>query len=169
MKLPQEFIIIDIETTGFNPQSDHILEIAAIKIKDNQITDVFCELINPNVLIPPFITSLTGICNNLVKNAKKLDEVLNNFLLFISNQVLMGHNIRFDMSFLKLKIYNNLGINIVNQTLDTILIAKRSKHNFVNHKLQTLAKHFNIEQNKAHRALDDCYTTYFVYKKLIEE
>ena len=163
---PDNYIVLDIETTGLSPQYCEIIEIAAIKIKDGQVDATFNSLVKPSSEIPEFIQNLTGITNSMVDNAPSISEILSSFLEFIGNDILVGHNILFDINFISKACYDLTGEALHNDYIDTARIAKKLLCTLDNHKLSTIASHFDIRQENAHRALDDCYTTNEVFKNL---
>ena len=97
----KDYVCVDIETTGIRPKWDRIIEIGAVKVRDGKVVDTFSELICTGVPIPSRITQLTGITNEMVTGKSKIEEVLPRFVEFAENDLLLGHNIRFDYSFLK--------------------------------------------------------------------
>lgn len=162
-----DYTIIDIETTGLSTTYDNIIEISAVKVRDDKIVSEFSELVYSNLQLNDFIVELTGITNELLKNADKVDNVLYRFNEFIAADILIGHNIAFDLNFIKAKQNKNL----VNYRVDTLGLSRRVLRDVDNHKLSTIANHFNIERS-IHRGLEDCIVTYKVYenlKKLIKE
>ena len=162
-----EYVIIDIETTGLDPQKDKIIELAGIKIKDNKVIKEYSSLINPEIEISSFITELTGIDNCMINKAPTIENELKKFIDFVGNDLVVGHNVNFDINFIydnSLKYYNNI---FENNYLDTLRMSRKLL-SLENHKLKTLAETFNIDYKKAHRALRDCYITFDVYNKLKE-
>lgn len=161
-----KYIVLDIETTGFY-QRDEIIELSALKIEDDEIVDTFSSLIHPNHSIPIFITELTGINNEMVENAPAIETALPQFLEFIKDFDLIGHNIDgFDIQFIN-KFCQILSLPCIdNNTIDTLKLAKQLLP-LEHHKLENLVEYFNIKNNNAHRALSDCYATLECYKKLI--
>lgn len=162
-----EYVIIDIETTGLDPQKDKIIELAGIKIKDNKIIEEYSSLINPEIEISDFITKLTGITNDMVEQAPIIENELKHFLDFIGNNLVIGHNVNFDINFIydnNFKYYHSI---FDNNYLDTLRMSKKLIH-LENHKLKTLANAFNIDYKDAHRALRDCDITFDVYNALKE-
>ena len=99
------YVVIDIETTGLTPLYDEIIEFAAIKIENDSIVDSYSTLIKPSQPISSFITSLTGITNELVENAPKIENVIDNIISFIADKTIVGHNVSFDINFLYDNIY----------------------------------------------------------------
>lgn len=166
LELMNTYVVLDIETTGLDPAYDEIIEIAALKVNDDKIIDSFDELIKPEVPISEFITNLTGITNDMVKNAPKLSEILPKLLTFIGDNIILGHNINFDINF----IYDNsmtiLNKPLRNDFIDTYRLTRILYRELSNHKLDTICKFFNIDIIKHHRAIYDCEATYEVYKRI---
>lgn len=161
-----DYIVVDIETTGLDPKVNKIIEISALKIKNREIIDKFSYLINPKCEIDDFITSLTGISNDDVKDASTIEEVLPEFLNFVGNQILVGHNISFDINFIHDNcINNNLNV-IINDFVDTFWISQKVLNNMSSYSLKSVCKRFEIVNDNAHRALSDCKATYSCYEKL---
>ena len=98
--LPDNCVIVDIETTGFSPQNDSIIEICALKMVNNEIVEEFSSLVKPDKQISSYISNLTGITPLMTQNAPKLKNVLDDFCNFIQTNPIVGHNIRFDLSFI---------------------------------------------------------------------
>ncbi len=163
------FSIIDIETTGFNPENNDIIEIAAIKYQGNVVVDKYWQLVKPDTgLLPQHITQLTGITNAMVVDQPPIDEVLPEFVKFIKNSVIVGHNVSFDLSFLN---YNLKKINrqtIKNPFICTDGLARRIMPDIDSKSLSNLAYHFNIPFKKQHRAMYDAEVTLKVFLKMIE-
>ena len=161
-----DYVIVDIETTGLSPVFDDIIEIGAIKVKNNEMVEKYNGLININRRLPPFITNLTGITNNMLKKGKLPETVLKEFIEFVGNEVIVGHNVNFDLSFLCNKCKEYIDYNLNNDYIDTLYLARRLIPNSINYKLGTLANMFNISYEGAHRGLKDVEITYEVYNKL---
>jgi len=163
------FCVLDLETTGGSARDCEITEIGAVRFQGGERTGTFQSLVNPGVEIPPFITVLTGITQAMVVEAPKIGEALPAFLEFIGDAVIVGHNIRFDMSFLNVAA-QRLGYGrIDNRTIDTIGLARRLVRQEVrNLKLSSLAAHFRSPTTPTHRAFDDAEATAHVYWELLE-
>lgn len=160
----QDYVVVDLETTGLRPASDMIIEIAAVKVCGGEITDKFSTLVNPHRHITYEITALTGIDDSMVADAPDIDAAMADFLEFAGDMPLLGHNIiRFDMSFLK--NYAQIG----NFCVDTLYIAQHMKNHGTGCSLSALCSHFGIINDNAHRALSDCVATHEVYLRLKEE
>ena len=99
-KFPSDYTVIDIETTGLSSKYNEIIELSAIKIRNNKIADKFSTLVKPNCMISPFITNLTGITNDMVKNAPNVKEAILKYIDFISDDIVIGHNVNFDIGFI---------------------------------------------------------------------
>lgn len=154
------YIVFDIETTGLNKCYDEIIEIAAFKVKDNQVIDTFSKLIKPKWPITPFTTQLTGITNQMVKNADDNKTVIKEFFDFIKGyNVFVGHNIgAFDIPFINWNFYKN-NLPIINNVcvIDTLHLSRKLFKNNVAHTLKDFcfANNVNYSNEKAHRATYD--------------
>ncbi|MEA2025031.1 MAG: DEDD exonuclease domain-containing protein [Actinomycetota bacterium] len=163
------FCVLDLETTGATAAECEITEIGAVKFLGGEPTGTFQTLVNPGTEIPPFITVLTGITQAMVIEAPTIDEALPAFLEFIGDAVIVGHNIRFDMSFLNAAA-TRLGYGkLPNRTIDTLGLSRRLVRSEVrNLKLSSLAAHFQAPSPPTHRALDDAKATAHVFWSLLE-
>jgi DNA polymerase III subunit epsilon len=155
------FVVIDLETTGGSPRDCAITELAAARYEGGVCTGTFATLINPGVDIPPFITYLTGITQDMVGPAPRIESVLPTLLEFIGDAIIVGHNVRFDISFLdaalKAHHYPTLASR---RRVDTCTLARRLVRSEVaNCKLGTLSAHFAFRNQPTHRALDDVRAT----------
>lgn len=158
------YVVLDIETTGLNPLAHEIIEIGAIKVKNDVVVEEFNELINPGVEITEFITKLTGITNEMVQDCDTPRCVLERFHTFIDDvDVLIGHNIdRFDFPFIS-HHFNKHRLAIKSyQTIDTVLLAKATKE-MDSYRLDALCDHYQIVIEDRHRAFGDVYATYQLY------
>lgn len=164
----KEYVVTDIETTGFNPKENRIIEIAAVKVKNGKVVETFESFVNPGVLIPQRITEVTGINNEMVKDAKYIEEVIKEFAEFSSDMVLIGHNLGFDYSFLKTNAVN-CGINFEKMGIDTLKLARLYLGDLESRKLDYLCSYFGISDENHHRALNDAKATMELYKILCEK
>ncbi|EJQ68962.1 MULTISPECIES: 3'-5' exonuclease [Bacillus] len=164
ISLPLDYVVIDFETTGFNPYNDKIIQVAAVKYHNHELVDQFVSYVNPERSIPDRITSLTGITNYRVSDAPTIEEVLPLFLAFLHTKVIVAHNASFDMRFLKSNV-NMLGLpEPKNNVIDTVFLAKKYMKHAPNHKLETLKRMLGIRLS-SHNAFDDCITCAAVYQK----
>ena len=161
----RDYTVIDTETTGLSAQRDYIVEISALKIRDEHIVDRFTSLVNPQIAIPKSATDIHGITNQMVANQPTIDKVLPAFLDFIDGEILLGHNITYDLRM----INSYLSENINHQLVDTMLVARKKLPQLDNHKLITIIKHYNLGDTQDHRSMSDCIYTYQVYEMLKNE
>ncbi len=163
------FCVLDLETTGATAADCEITEIGAVKFLGGEPAGTFQTLVNPGSEIPPFITVLTGITQAMVIEAPAIDEALPSFLEFIGDAVIVGHNIRFDMSFLNAAAMRLGYGKLPNRTVDTLGLGRRLVRSEVrNLKLSSLAAHFQAPSPPTHRALDDAKATAHVFWSLLE-
>ncbi|MGI9256225.1 MAG: 3'-5' exonuclease [Salinispira sp.] len=149
------FVAFDFETTGFNPNSDRIIEVGAVKFKDRKELDRFNELVNPGMSIPQHSVEISGIDDAMVSDAPDITAVLKRFILFIRDSVLIAHNANFDTSFLRAAASSDAELNITNIIIDTLKLARRAYPKQQSYSLQNLVKALGLRSNAAHRALDD--------------
>jgi ATP-dependent DNA helicase DinG len=154
-------VALDIETTGLDPQTDAIIEIGAVRFEGNRIEDEFTTLINPGRHIPEFISGMTGITDEMVRQADHIRDILDKLVAFVGDAPILGHNIQFDLSFFKK--YN---IFELNETIDTyelasVLLPSSSRYN-----LDSLGRHFGIPNPEWHRGLNDAKITFHLYQRL---
>lgn len=166
---PRSFVCIDIETTGLSPLYDDIIEVSGIRVENGNTTDTFSETINIGRPLPPFITALTGITDNDLKISNSAENVLTRFCTFVGGDILLGHNVNFDINFLYDKCLDKTGILFENDFVDTLKIGKRLLPHLKHHKLDDLAAYYNIPPRTLHRALGDCEMTVNCYFKMLSE
>lgn len=161
------YIVFDIETTGLSPKNDMITEIGAIKIKDGKIIDIYSQLINPGIAIPEFITNITGITDDMVRNKPTIKEVIFDFARFIEDGTLVAHNASFDVGFIreKMKLVN---MEVSNPVLDTLELSRTLFPSLKSHKLNIVAKHLNVSLDNHHRAVDDATATAEIFLKILD-
>ena len=163
------FVVLDLETTGTVPGQSRIIEVAAAKFRAGECLGTFQTLVNPGCGLPPFIVALTGITEALVVPAPPIDEVLPTLLEFIGGAVLVGHNLRFDTSFLDADLIARGRPRLANARVDTLTLARRLIRDEVpDCRLATLAARFRTEVRPTHRALDDVLATAEVLHALFE-
>ncbi|MGL5615710.1 MAG: PolC-type DNA polymerase III [Sarcina sp.] len=167
-----EFVVFDLETTGFSSKNDKIIEIGAVKIKNGEVIDRFSEFVNPGRMIPAAIIDLTGITDDMVRDAGKIEEILPKFMEFNGNSTMVAHNAAFDISFIK-KNLKDLGKTFNNQVMDTVALARFLYPELKRVKLNTVAKYLGVSLENHHRAVDDAKATAEIlmisFKKLKEE
>lgn len=166
--LLSDYIVFDIETTGLDSSYDEVIEIGAIKVKNNKIVSKFNSLVKPKNEIDEYITELTGITNGMVKNAPTIEEILPDFMNYIGNDILIGHNVNFDINFIYDNLYRNKFDVLINDFIDTMRISRKLLPELSHHRLIDLAKYFKIDSTNNHRSLKDCEITMNVYENLKE-
>ncbi len=165
--LEEDFVVFDIETTGFSPVNNRIIEIGAVKVCSGEVVDRFSTFINPQVPIPFEIEKLTGIRDDMVMEAPLIEEVLPKFLEFCEGCVLVAHNANFDMSFI-MENSRRLGLPTEYTYVDTVGIARVLLPNQAKHTLDAVAKTLNISLENHHRAVDDAECTAWIFVKFIK-
>jgi ATP-dependent DNA helicase DinG len=154
-------VALDLETTGLDPLSDVIIEIGAVRFDGNRIEKEFSTLINPGRHIPEFITGLTGINDEMVRQAPNIRDVLEQLASFVGDAPILGHNIQFDLSFFKKFRLFELNEDIDTYELAAVLMPSASRYN-----LGALGQQLGIPLSATHRALDDARVTVAVFQQL---
>jgi len=157
-------VAVDIETTGLNPNEDVIIEIGAVKFNGRRVEDTWSTLVNPRKPISGFITQLTGISNNMVRNAPLLLDVIGDLITFVGDAPVVGHNVSFDLTFLRQAGALKQNIGIDTYELAAVLMPTASRYS-----LSALAQQLGVLLPATHRALDDAKATHAVLIELIEK
>ena len=164
-----DYTVLDIETTSLDTFSGEIVEISAIKVRDRKEIDSFSKLIKTKNEIGYFTTRLTGITNEMVeKQGKELVVVLQEFRKFLDKDIIVGHNVNFDINFIYDNMEKNLNEYLSNDFVDTLRISRKVLPNLRHHKLDDLIRYFNLTRRNEHRALNDCILTNQVYMNLVK-
>ena len=167
LSLDDEFVVFDIETTGFSARENKITEIGACKVKNGEIIDRFSTFVNPEVPIPEKIVELTNITDDMVKDAPTIEVVLKDFLDFCGTAPLVAHNADFDVGFIKKNCeFQNIEYSPV--SLDTLALARILLPNLQKHKLNIVCEYLNIDLNGHHRAVNDAEATAGMFAKFVE-
>ena len=172
---PKNYIIIDIETTGLSPEWDSIIEVAALKYENGTLIDPFESLIQPDStlsdgsFIDSFIEELTGITNEMLANAPTANTILPQYQKFISDSILIGHNVNFDINFLYDNFMEYLSCPLTNNFIDTMRLSRKLHPEEAHHRLIDLAQRYHIDYSSAHRSLRDCEITQICFNNLIQE
>ena len=166
LTFPSRYVVLDLETTGLDPQYDDIIEVAAIRIVDGASEGSFSSLVNPGYPIDEFITDLTGITDDMLSSAPSLDSVLPALLSFIGADVVVGHNVNFDINF----IYDSCSARSLapfsNDFVDTMRISRKLFPDERHHRLSDLICRFGIGESVSHRAFSDVEQTDKCYRYL---
>ena len=161
------FIVFDLETTGFSPIKDRIIEIGAVKVEQGKITERFSTFVNPRIPIPFRITQLTSITDAMVIDAPPIEEVLPQFLEFVGDGVLVAHNASFDVSFIEQNCrYQDIQPSFT--SVDTVAMARILLPTLSRFKLNIVAKALNISLENHHRAVDDAGATAEIFEKFVD-
>ena len=165
--LDHDTVVFDIETTGFSAETDHIIEIGAVKLRNNEIVDRMDVFVNPGVPIPFRITQLTSIDDSMVMDADPIEKVLPDFLDWCGDAVIVAHNAGFDTGFVA-KNAKRLGLPYAPTILDTVSLSRLLLPQLNRYKLDTVAKELGVSLEHHHRAVDDAACTAEIYMKEIE-
>lgn len=166
--LDDTYVVFDLETTGFYAGKDKITEIGAVKLRDGVVIDRYSTFINPERSIPMKVQQLTGIDMTMVKDAPVIEDELKHFLAFCGDAIMVAHNADFDMGFIEY-FAKRQNIEVLNTTMDTLELARILLPQLHNHKLGTIAKHYNVPLVNAHRAVEDAQATAMVLIKMIDQ
>lgn len=161
----KDFIVLDTETTGFNPSTDKIVQIAAILFKDFKPIKIFTSLVNPRRHIPRGASNVHHIYDQDVEYSPYFEEIKDQFQEFIKGHILIGHNLSFDIGFLKYE-----GIKFTNldcKCLDTLYLARAMVKDAINHKLNTLCQYFRLDYFNYHDATEDVLATSQLFLNLL--
>ena len=175
IEFPEDYCVVDIETTGFSPEWDTIIEIGALKFRNGIQVDSFSSLLKPNGFrenvpyLNDYIVSLTGITDDMLAIAPSTSSVISEFRNFLGTDIIIGHNVNFDVNFL----YDNsidCGLpTLSNDFVDTMRISKKLHPEFPHHRLADLANYYCIDTSGAHRSLVDVTITAKCYSCIQQE
>jgi DNA polymerase III subunit alpha, Gram-positive type len=163
------YVVFDVETTGLSAVYDKIIELAAVKIREGEIIDRFEAFANPHHRLSATTINLTGITDDMVENAPEIEEVLQKFHDWTGDSIFVAHNASFDMGFLNVG-YKKMGLEKVkNPVIDTLELGRFLYPEFKNHRLNTLAKKFDIDLTQHHRAIYDAEATGYLLMKMLKD
>lgn len=166
---PDNYIVLDLEMTGLSPKVDKVIEIGAVRVREGRQGETYSTFVNPYMPIPEKVIRLTGITDEMVcEKGISQDEAIQALLEFIGEDVIVGHNIVFDYSFLKQWAVNKKR-PLELMACDTLKIARVLLPEVESKTLESLCAHYHIERRQAHRALDDTVETGILFEKLKEE
>ena len=161
--LIDDYVALDIETTGLDPRGCDIIELAAIRIRGSQLIESFSQLVKPSCGVSGFITRLTGISNDMLTDAPTICEALPHFIEFVGDDIILGHNVCFDIGFICDKAAKQNRF-FDNDYIDTMRISRRLFPEHRTHKLDDLISRFQLEARDEHRALGDTLLTARCYE-----
>lgn len=167
--IESDFVVVDVETTGTRPPDCRVTEVGAYRVRAGQVVDEFTSLINPGVPVPPFISSLTGITNEMVSGAPPFAEIADAWLRFAQGSILVAHNAGFDMRFLNTEIARLYPARrMANPHLCTVALSRRLLPGLASHRLDRLADHFGVRISARHRAHGDALATAHILVRLLD-
>lgn len=160
------YTVLDIETTSLDSRDGEILEISALKVRNKKVVEEFSKLIKVSE-VGAFTTNLTGITDEKMREyGEDIGIVLNEFLAFLGDDIIVGHNVNFDINFIYDNLKDKLGLYLSNDFVDTLRLSRMLLAFLPRHRLDDLISYFNLEKRSEHRALNDCVLTNQVYLKL---
>ncbi len=165
--LDSTFVVIDVETTGFDVNYAEVIDIGAVRVEGGIITDTFSTLVDPGFFIPERIKELTGITNAMVVGSPKMEEVLPKFLKFIGNDLIVGHHITQDIKFIDKYTRLYLKKRFKRPYICTLQLSRKVLPGLKSHSLKSLAQYFGIDHDRPHRALNDALITAEVFIHLL--
>lgn len=163
-----EFVVFDIETTGLSVQTCKIIEIGAVLVKKGEVLSRLDIMVDPEEPIPPAISELTGITDDMVRGQTKIKDALKQFLDFAGNRMLVAHNANFDTSFIRKASVEN-GFSFTNSYLDTVAMSRYVNPELKNHKLDRLAEYFDLGDFDHHRADADAEMLSIIFFRMVEK
>lgn len=166
MSATPHYCIIDVETTGGDPRRDRITEVAIYRYDGEEVVDSFVSLINPEIPIPEMITHITGIDNDMVKNAPKFYEVARDIVEITEGGIFVAHNAKFDYGFIQ-KEFRSLGYKFTRKLLCTLKLSRKRMPGHRSYSLKNLCKRLEIENTAAHRAWGDAQATLKLLQRLL--
>lgn len=163
------FTVIDMETTGRSNHFKDITEISAIRYRNYQKVASFSTLVKAENSILPYVVGLTGISDEMIQEAPRIDQVIKEFVQFIGEDIILGHNVNFDLNLIYDAFNYKTNKIIDNNYVDTLRISRLMNNDAKNHKLETLCHYFDVPRDFGHRGLVDCEQTAQIYIKMKEK
>ena len=150
----QDYVVIDLEMTGLNVKTDHILEVGAVKVRNHHAVDQFGAILRQNIKIPEKVTELTGITETMVQEGAEKENAMKQFFEFIGDDIIVGQNVIFDYSFLKQWAVNH-NMPLERNAVDTLKLARKFLPREQKKDLESLCAYFGVKRENAHRAFHD--------------
>lgn len=161
-----DFTVIDLETTGRGNKYREITELSAIKYRGYKPVSSFSVLVKPLSPILPFVKELTGITDDMLKDKPQVEDVIEDFVAFIGDDVIVGHNVNFDFNLVYDAYHACTNKHMQNDYMDTLNLSRILNDDLKSHKLEHLCKYFSIDRDIGHRGLVDCEQTGEIYVKM---
>ena len=168
IEYPESYVVLDIETTGFSAENDEIIELSAVKVAENKVIAKFSQLVDPQRYISTYIANLTGISQEMLIGKPKIKEALSDFTEFVSDSLIIGHNVTFDIGFINNKLQKHFNTSFDNDYVDTLTIARQLLPDLKSKKLGSIATHFKFNTEGMHRGLKDCIVTNMCYQRFLQ-
>lgn len=168
VQMVSDYTVIDLETTGLNPEEDFIIEAAGIRVRGGKPDAVFSTLVKAPVRVAERIETLTGITDDMLVTAPVFERIGGDLWSFIGDDLLVGHSVGFDVEFLSEYYKRFYGKTLSNKYTDTFMISKKLLPELMHHRLVDLAAYYKLNTDNAHRALADCRMTHMVYEAMKE-
>lgn len=168
---PDNYTVIDLETTGYSPKYDDIIEMCALRVRNNEIVESFSSLVNKEscIHINSFISDLTGITQDMIDSAPDIKDMLPKFIEFIGTDIIVGHNVNFDINFIYDESVRITGNPVCNDFVDTMRISRRLHPEYQHHRLSDLSDRYSVDNSGAHRSERDCEITKLCYDSLRDD
>ena len=167
-----EYVVVDVETTGMRPSADRVIEVAAVRLARSdgrlRIVEEFATLVNPERALPPGIVRLTGITDGMVARAPRFEEIAEEVAVVLGPRVLVAHNVRFDLAFLNAEFQRAFARRLGNPHLCTLAVSRRLFPELPNHRLPTVARYLGVEMERWHRARTDAWATAQLFLRLLD-
>jgi DNA polymerase III epsilon subunit family exonuclease len=164
-----DFVVVDVETTGAKTPPCRVTEIGAYRIENGRIVAEFQTLVNPQARIPPFIVGLTGITDEMVRDAPLFEDIASEWLRFAGDAVLVAHNSQFDTRFLNHEVSRLYpGRRMINSHICTVKLSRSAVPGLLNYRLHTVAEHFQIPIYNRHRAAGDALATAEIFIRILD-
>ncbi len=165
--LDSVFVVIDLETTGFDVNHAEIIDVGAVKVEGGVITETFSSLVDPGFFIPERVKRLTGITNAMLVGSPKITDVLPQLIDFISDSVVVGHHVSQDIKFINKYTKMYMRMKFRRPFICTLQLSRKLLPSLPKHSLKDVADYLGIEYRRLHRALDDALVTAEVFLKLL--
>lgn len=163
--MKEQYNVLDFETTGLSADYDRVIEVGVIKVCNNKIVDRFESFINPGMRLPRVITDITGITNDMVKDASRSRVVMKELKSFVGDELIIAHNASFDSRFFKAEM-TRAGYKPKNEFLCSLLLSRRIYQELSSHKLGNLCDHIGVVNKASHRALGDAQVTFKLFQHI---
>lgn len=164
--LPNDYVVVDLETTGLDYMWDDIIEISAVRFRAGQEVARYEQLVSVGYSLPAFITQLTGITDEMLAGCPQINGAIKNFDAFLGSDIIIGHNVNFDVRFLSAAYTKYLNKELSNPCVDTMRIARKLFPELPHHRLADLAAHYGLSHDGAHRSGADCDVTNACYRSM---